>query len=87
MQEIDQQVLTSTVIQELTIDPYALWLHYLGVGGSFDLEAVRDYIQCLGTLPTRERNMISCAVNDLTIELAMEPLWRPRAPYSDADPD
>lgn len=82
MQEIDQQVLTCTVIQELAIDPYALWLHYLGVGGNFDLEAVLDYIDGVGTLPTKERNMVSCAVNDLT----MEPLWRPRAPYSDADP-
>jgi hypothetical protein len=83
MQEIDQQVLTSTVIRELVIDTYALWLHYLGVGGSLDLDPLRDYVDGIGTLPTRERNMVSFAVNDLFLD----PPWRARAPYSDADPD
>ena len=83
MHEVDQQVLTSTVIQELTIDPYTLWLHYLSVGGHFDMDPVMNYIAGVGMRPTNERNMVSCAVNDLTLE----PRWRPRAPYSDADPD
>lgn len=83
MRKKDQQVLTATVIQELAIDPYILWMHYLSIGGALDLDPVLDYIQGLGSLPARERNMISCAVNDLTIEAHR----RPRAPYSDADPD
>jgi hypothetical protein len=83
MHEIDQQVLTSTVIQEMTIDPYSLWLHYVSVGGNYDLGPVMNYIGGVGALPARERDRISCAVNDLTLE----PRWRPRAPYSDADPD
>ncbi|MDQ0754496.1 hypothetical protein [Arthrobacter sp. B3I4] len=82
MHEADQQALTCTVIRELTLNPYALWLHYVSVGGNFDLQPVIRYIAGSGALPCRERDRISCAVNDLTLE----PRWRPRAPYSYADP-
>lgn len=82
MRETDQQVLTASVIKELAMDPYTLWLHYVSVGGNLDLDPVIRYIAGAGTLPVRERNMVSCAVNDLTLE----PRGRPRAPYSDAEP-
>jgi hypothetical protein len=82
MQEYDQRALTVTVIRELTLDPFGLSLHYLSIGGNLGFPPVRAYIQGSGLLPIRDRDMVSCAVNDL----ALEQPWRPRAPLSDAEP-
>ncbi|MBP1135031.1 hypothetical protein JOE31_001263 [Arthrobacter sp. PvP023] len=81
MREDDQRALTATVIHELAIDPFTLWLHYLSIGGNLDYQPVLAYVEGRGPLPVKERDMVSVAVNDF----ALEPLWRPRAPYSDSE--
>ena len=83
MHEHAQQELTAQVIHELAIDPVQLWVHYLGVGGNDTLDPVLAYIEGSGTLSSRERDMLSCAVNDLTVD----PPGQPRAPFSYSDTD
>ncbi len=81
MQENDQRALTAAVVTELGINPFVLWIHFVSLGGNADLESVLKYLAECGALPEWDRDMLSSAANDLTLQ----PPGRARAPHSDAD--
>jgi hypothetical protein len=81
MEENDQQALTGAVVQELGINPFVLWIHFISLGGNAELESVRMYLSGTGSLPEWDRDVLSAAANDLTVQ----PPGRARAPRSNED--
>jgi hypothetical protein len=84
MDEEDQQALTGGVIQEHSLDLAQLWLDYVALGGNATQQEIKDYSAGLISLPSKERDILSQAVNERT-----DPQGRPRqllvmAPYSDS---
>jgi hypothetical protein len=84
MDEKDQQALTGGVIQEHDLDLAQLWLDYIALGGNATQQDIKDYCAGLISLSSKERDMLSQAVNELS-----DPQGRPRklvamAPYSDS---
>jgi hypothetical protein len=84
MDEQDQQALTAGVIQEHGLDLAQLWLDYVALGGNASQEDIKDYSAGLISLPAKERDVLSQAVNEHA-----DPQGRPRelramAPYSDS---
>jgi hypothetical protein len=84
MDEQDQQALTGGVIREHDVDLAQLWLDYIALGGDATEQEVKDYSAGLTSLPLKERDILSQAVNEHP-----DPQGRPRellamAPYSDS---
>jgi len=84
MDEQDQQALTAGVIQEHGLDLAQLWLDYAALGGNATQQDIEDYAAGLISLPAKERDVLSQAVNERS-----DPDGRPRgllamAPYSDS---
>jgi hypothetical protein len=84
MDEQDQQALTAGVIQEHGLDLAQLWLDYAGLGGNATQRDIEDYSAGLISLPAKERDILSQAVNERS-----DPQGRPHgllamAPYSDS---
>jgi hypothetical protein len=84
MDEKDQQALTGGVIQAHDLDLAQLWLDYVALGGNATQQAIKDYSAGLGSLPSKERDVLSQAVNEHS-----DPQGRPRellamAPYSNS---
>jgi hypothetical protein len=84
MDEQDQQALTGGVIQEHELDLAQLWLDYVALGGSATQQDIKDYSAGLTSLPAKERDILSQAVNERS-----DLQGRPRevlamAPYSDS---
>jgi hypothetical protein len=84
MEEKDQQALTGGVIQEHDLDLAQLWLDYAALGGNATQQDIKDYCAGLISLPSKERDILSQAVNE-----RQDPAGRPRkllamAPYSDS---
>lgn len=68
MQENDQQALTGAVVKELGINQFVVWMHFLSLGGNAELESVLMYLAGVGSLPEWDRDVLSAAVNDLTLQ-------------------
>ncbi|MDQ0675466.1 MULTISPECIES: hypothetical protein [Micrococcaceae] len=84
MDEKDQQALTGGVIQEHDLDLAQLWLDYAALGGSATQQDIKGYSAGLISLPSKERDILSQAVNERS-----DAAGRPRellamAPYSDS---
>ncbi|WP_159823855.1 hypothetical protein [Arthrobacter sp. 9AX] len=84
MDENDQQALTGGVIKEHDLDLAQLWLDYIALGGNATQQDVKEYSAGLTRLPSKERDILSQAVNEYS-----DPAGRPRellamAPYSDS---
>lgn len=76
--EADQQILTSAIIREAKVSLRELWVHYLSIGGRHMPRVIADYINGCRALPTRERDLLAWAYNDLVLDSPS----LPRAPYS-----
>ncbi|WP_144673352.1 hypothetical protein [Arthrobacter sp. U41] len=68
MQENDQQALTGAVVKELGINLFVLWIHFVSLGGNAELESVLMYLAGDGSLPEWDRDVLSTAANDLTLQ-------------------
>jgi hypothetical protein len=68
VQENDQQALTGAVVKELGINQFVVWMHFLSLGGNAELESVLMYLAGVGSLPEWDRDVLSAAVNDLTLQ-------------------
>ena len=84
MDEQDQQALTGGVIQEHNLDLAQLWLDYIALGGNATQKDIKDYSAGRTSLPAKERDVLSQAVNEHS-----DPEGRPRellamAPYSNS---
>jgi hypothetical protein len=66
--EADQQILTAAVLQEVGTSVLNLWIHYLSIGGTNAEETVGEYIDGLGTLPAKDRDLLSQALNELIMD-------------------
>jgi hypothetical protein len=80
MDEVDQQALTGAVIKRHSLDLAELWLDYVALGGDASEQDIRDYASGAASLPERDRDAMSQAVNEHCdgVGLAV------RAPYSDS---
>lgn len=80
MDAVDQQALTGAVIRRHNLDIAALWLDYVALGGDASEDAIRAYSLGAGTLPEKERDALSQAVNECCAESGLVV----RAPYSNS---
>lgn len=64
MDAADQQVLTGAVIREHGLDMGRLWLEHLALGGDASEQEIRDYNAGLATLPPKDRDALTQAVNE-----------------------
>jgi len=84
MDEKDQQALTGGVIQEHGLDLAQLWLEYVALGGNATEDQLRDYSSGLISLPLKERDVVSQAVNEHPRPPGQAQNRLARAPYSDS---
>ena len=80
MDAVDQQALTGAVIKRHNLDIAALWLDYVALGGDASEDDIRAYSLGVGTLPEKERDALSQAVNECCAEAGQVV----RAPYSNS---
>jgi len=80
MDAVDQQALTGAVIKRHNLDIAALWLDYVALGGDASEYDIRAYSLGVGTLPEKERDALSQAVNECCAEAGQVV----RAPYSNS---
>jgi len=78
MDEADQQALTGAVIRLHNLDIGSLWLDYVALGGDASEQDIRDYSLESGSLPEKERDALSQAVNECCAEADLGV----RAPFS-----
>lgn len=80
MDEVDQQALTGAVIKRHSLDLAELWLDYVALGGEASEQEIRDYSSGTETLPEKDRDALTQAVNEhcAAANLAV------RAPFSDS---
>lgn len=80
MDAVDQQALTGAVIKRHHLDIAELWLDFVALGGDASEQEIREYSMGSGTLPEKERDALSQAVN----ECCAEGHLMVRAPYSNS---
>jgi hypothetical protein len=80
MDEGDQQILTGSVVREIGLNLFELWMHYLSIGGSAGRNSVGEYVRGSGSLPRLERDLLARATNELVIDSPS----LPQAPYSES---
>ncbi len=64
MDAVDQQALTGAVVKKYNLDIAELWLGYVALGGDASEQDIRAYCAGTGTLPEKERDALSQAVNE-----------------------
>ncbi|MHA7208465.1 hypothetical protein [Arthrobacter sp. MDT1-65] len=85
MKAVTQQWLTRQVLVEADVDPFEVWVVYVGLGGTGEGILVDGYLNGLSPAPRADRDLISRAVNLLVEErpapagrapLRTDPAWR-----------